>query len=72
MPPVLIYFLFIILSALTLSEWICGFTGLVAALEYWGLSYYVLNYTSLENIDYYLIGGFAYITRGFVSVTLFL
>ncbi|RUR05082.1 histidine kinase dimerization/phospho-acceptor domain-containing protein [Legionella sp. km772] len=69
MPPVLVYFLFIILSALTLDEWICRFTGLIAALEYWGLSYYALHYTNIrdiEHVDYYLASGVIYMSRGFI------
>ncbi|WP_131795142.1 adenylate/guanylate cyclase domain-containing protein [Fluoribacter gormanii] len=64
MPPVLLYFIFIILSSLTLNEWICRFSGLIGALEYWGLSYYVLNFTSIEHIDYYLVAWFAFAARG--------
>ncbi|QMT61135.1 adenylate/guanylate cyclase domain-containing protein [Legionella sp. PC997] len=66
MPPVLLYFLFIILSSLTLNEWICRFSGLIGALEYGGLSYYVLNYTNTENIDYYLVAWFPFAARGFM------
>lgn len=64
MPPVLLYFIFIILSSLTLNEWICRFAGLIAALEYWGLSYYVLNYTDITNIDSYLVEWYAFAARG--------
>ncbi|QLZ70025.1 adenylate/guanylate cyclase domain-containing protein [Legionella sp. PC1000] len=64
MPPVLLYFIFIILSSLTLNEWICRFSGLVAAIEYWGLSYYVLNYTDTSNIDSYLVEWYAFAARG--------
>ncbi len=64
MPPVLLYFIFIILSSLTLNEWLCRFSGLVGALEYWGLSYYILNYTSTEHIDYYLVAWFSFAARG--------
>lgn len=66
MPPVLLYFIFIILSSLTLNEWICRFSGMVAALEYWGMSYYVLKYTNIHNIPYYLVAGFAFTSRGFI------
>ncbi|WP_253675039.1 adenylate/guanylate cyclase domain-containing protein [Legionella micdadei] len=55
MPPVLIYFLFIILCALTLNEWICRFSGLVAALEYGTVSYYILHFTDTSGIDRFLI-----------------
>ncbi|HHT0594140.1 TPA: adenylate/guanylate cyclase domain-containing protein [Legionella anisa] len=64
MPPILLYFIFIILSSLTLKEWICRFSGLVASLEYWGLSYYVLNYTDISNIDSYLVEWYAFAARG--------
>ncbi|MGM9454477.1 adenylate/guanylate cyclase domain-containing protein [Legionella bozemanae] len=64
MPSVLLYFIFIILSSLTLNEWICRFAGLIAALEYWGLSYYVLNYTDITNIDSYLVEWYAFAARG--------
>ncbi|AWN75185.1 adenylate/guanylate cyclase domain-containing protein [Legionella anisa] len=66
MPPVLLYFIFIILSSLTLNEWICRFSGLVAAIEYWGLSYYILNYTNITSIDYYLVAWFAFAARGMI------
>ncbi|WP_392536374.1 adenylate/guanylate cyclase domain-containing protein [Legionella sp. 227] len=64
MPPVLLYFIFIILSSLTLNEWLCGFSGMVAAIEYWFFSYYVLHYTPIEGIDYYLIAWYAFANRG--------
>lgn len=64
MPPVLLYFIFIILSSLTLNEWLCRFSGLVGAIEYWGLSYYILNYTNTEHIDYYLLAWFSFAARG--------
>ncbi|CAM3076360.1 guanylate cyclase [Legionella steigerwaltii] len=66
MPPVLLYYIFIILSSLTLNEWLCRFAGLVAALQYWGLSYYFLHYTNIEGIDYYLVAWFPFAARGII------
>lgn len=66
MPPVLLYFIFIILTSLTLNEWLCRFAGLVAAIEYWGLAYYILHYTDIEGIDYYLVAWFSFAARGII------
>jgi adenylate cyclase len=64
MTPVLLYFIFIILFSLTLNEWLCRFSGLIAAIEYWGLSYYILNYTDITTVDHVLLAWFYYATRG--------
>ncbi|RUR04604.1 adenylate/guanylate cyclase domain-containing protein [Legionella sp. km772] len=63
MPSVLVYYIFITLSSLTLNEWLCRFSGLVAAAEYGALSYFILNYTYIENIDNFLTAGFSYVSR---------
>ncbi|WP_347252099.1 adenylate/guanylate cyclase domain-containing protein [Legionella sp.] len=63
MPPVLIYFLFIILSALTLNEWLCRFSGLVAAVEYGVISYYILHYTNTAGIDPFLMERHTFASR---------
>jgi adenylate cyclase len=65
-PPILIYTLFIILAALTLDEWLCVFSGLVAAIEFWALSYFVLFYTDLSQIDPYLAGWYTFASRGII------
>jgi adenylate cyclase len=65
-PPILIYTLFIILSALTLDERICVFSGFVAAIEYWALSYFVLYHTDVSKIDPYLVGWYTFVSRGIV------
>lgn len=64
MPPLLAYYVFIVLSALTLSERICLFSGIVAAIEYLSLSYYVLNYTDTSRIDPFLTAWYAFASRG--------
>ncbi|QMT61302.1 adenylate/guanylate cyclase domain-containing protein [Legionella sp. PC997] len=64
MPPVLIYFIFIFLTSLTLNVWLCFFAGLIAALQYLSLSYYFLHYTDISGIVYYLTGWFSYAARG--------
>ncbi|KTC75160.1 guanylate cyclase [Legionella birminghamensis] len=64
MPPVLVYFIFIILSSLTLNEWICRFAGLVAAIEYVALSQYTLFSTNLEHIDPLLTSWYTFVARG--------
>ncbi|KTC90767.1 adenylate/guanylate cyclase domain-containing protein [Fluoribacter dumoffii] len=66
MPPVLLYFIFIILSSLTLNEWLCRFSGFIAASEYLGLSYYMLNHTNTAGIDFYLIAWFPFASRGII------
>ncbi|WP_045097632.1 adenylate/guanylate cyclase domain-containing protein [Legionella fallonii] len=64
MPLVFIYFIFIILTSLTLNEWISRFSGLIAAVEYWGLSYYFLYNSDTSGIDYTIMGWFAFAARG--------
>jgi adenylate cyclase len=48
-PPVLLYSVFIILSILELDFKICFFTGLIASIEYIGVSFYFLLYTSEQS-----------------------
>lgn len=64
MPLIFIYFIFIILTSLTLNEWISRFSGLIAALEYWALSYYFLHYSDTTGIGYTIAGWFAFAGRG--------
>ena len=64
MPPILIYFIFIILTSLTLNIWLCYFAGFIAAFEYWVLSYYILHYTNTSGIVYYLTSWFSFAARG--------
>lgn len=67
MPPILVYFIFIILSSLTLNEWICRFTGLVAAIEYIVLSQYVLfwsDWSNLQQMDPFLTSWYTFAARG--------
>ncbi|CAM2748829.1 adenylate cyclase [Legionella steigerwaltii] len=64
MPPILIYFIFIFLTSLTLNIRLCFFAGLIAAFQYLGLSYYILHYTDTSRIVYYLTGWFSYAARG--------
>ncbi len=45
-PPVLLYFVFILLSILELDFKICLFTGFVATAEYLGLTFYFLSYNT--------------------------
>lgn len=78
MPPVYVYFIFIILSALRVDRLLSIFTGFVAALEYGALSIYALLYAEPVGMDPALAapGGFlarflflaaAGITTGFVT-----
>lgn len=64
MPAIFLYFIFIFLTALTLNERICRFSGLLAAFEYWSLYYYFIHYTNIDNIDHNLIAHFAFFARG--------
>jgi adenylate cyclase len=68
-PRVMLYFIYIILSALTLDLRLCFFTGLVAASEYGALAFYFLNYTHPVQLDPYLLVPEHYIAR---SVMLFI
>lgn len=63
MPPLLVYSIFILLSSLTLNEWLCGFSGLVAAIEYLGISFYILHFTNTLGIDPFLTGWFTFAAR---------
>lgn len=63
MPPILAYYLFIALSSLTLNEWLCRFSGFVAAIEYAAVSYYFLNYTNISVIDPFLTGWYGFAAR---------
>lgn len=63
---ILIYFIFIILSALTLDIRLCFFTGIVAALEYNALAFYYLSTNLAPNLDPYVYSPEQLITRGFV------
>lgn len=49
-PAVFLYFPFIILSVLRLNPWFCLITGVVAAIEYAGLSLWVPTFSSAEHI----------------------
>lgn len=64
MPAILAYFIFIILSSLTLNKWLCLFSGAVAAIEYLSLSFYIIHYTDVSGIDPFLTGWHAYASRG--------
>ncbi|KTD25876.1 adenylate/guanylate cyclase domain-containing protein [Legionella maceachernii] len=66
MPPLLIYSFFIILTAMTLNEWICRFSGLVAALEYWAISYYIFNHTDTSQVAPVLVSWLPTIGRGVI------
>lgn len=65
-PPILVYFIFILLSALSLDKRLCYFSGLVAAIEYATLSYYFLNYTDVHSIEPFLLIPENYISRTMV------
>lgn len=62
----LLYFIFIILSALSLNPRLCYFTGLVAAIEYAGLTFYFLNFTNFVENDLSLFTTERFITRSLV------
>jgi len=52
LPPVFLYFIIIALSALSLNFTICIFTGVIAALEYILLAWYLINFTEMQG-DFY-------------------
>ena len=52
LPPVFLYFIIIALSALSLNFTICIFTGVIAALEYILLAWYLINFTEIQG-DFY-------------------
>ncbi len=64
-PPVLLYSVFIILSILELDFKICLFTGLVASIEYTGLSFYfLLSVTEQSNLV--LVSPLVYAGKGII------
>lgn len=65
---ILIYFIFIILSALTLDIRLCIFTGLVAALQYNALSFYYLYTNEVPNLNPYIFSPEQLITRGIIYI----
>ena len=57
-PPVLLYFIFIILSSLQLDFWLCLFVGIIAAIECLISSFYLLDtFTHPQILDYLIIIG---------------
>jgi adenylate cyclase len=63
---ILLFFLFIILSALFLDEKICIFTGLVAGLEYFCVSTYFLHISDLSHANPFVFDQEQVNTRSFV------
>jgi adenylate cyclase len=66
-PPIMVYFIFIFLSALSLDQRLCYFTGIVASFEYASLAFYFLNYTEVTHIEPFLL-----IPENFVSRSMIL
>jgi adenylate cyclase len=60
---VLLYFIFIILSALTMDIRLCIFTGVVAAAEYGGLGIYYLSINTIPSLDPYIFNPVHLVTR---------
>ena len=54
LPPVFLYFIIIALSALSLNFRLCLFTGVIAALEYILLAWYLINFTETHENFYNL------------------
>jgi len=54
LPPVFLYFIIIALSALSLNFGVCIFTGVIAALEYIFLAWYLINFTEIHGDIYNL------------------
>jgi len=54
LPPVFLYFIIIALSALSLNFGVCIFTGVIAALEYILLAWYVIHFTEIHGEIYNL------------------
>jgi adenylate cyclase len=48
LPPVFLYFIIIALSALSLNFGVCIFTGVIAALEYILLAWYLIHFTEIH------------------------
>lgn len=65
---ILIYFIFIILSALTLDIKLCIFTGLVAALQYNALGFYYLYTNEVPDLNPYVFSPEQLITRGIIYI----
>jgi len=65
-PPVLMYFVFIILSILELDFKLCLFAGFVAAAEYIGISIYFINSTVKENSNLILSSPLLYLAKAMI------
>jgi adenylate cyclase len=65
-PPILAYFVFIVLSSLTLNEWICRFAGLVAALEYTVICGYFLHFSDVSKSELFSMGWYGFFSRGLI------
>jgi len=65
-PPILVYFIFIILSALSLDIRLCYFTGIVASLEYGALAFVFLRYTNVSSIAPFLLIPENFVSRAIV------
>jgi adenylate cyclase len=65
-PPVLVYSIFIMLSALRLDFRLCVFTGAVAGLEYSALAVMCLSQTSIVGIEPILSGVMQHVIKGFL------
>ena len=63
---ILLYFVFIILSALALDIRLCLFTGLVAAVEYFSLGFYFLSHTQISDLDPYIFAPEQIVTRSLI------
>lgn len=65
-PPIMVYFIFIMLSALSLDLRLCIFSGAVAALEYAAIAFYFLHYSDVSHIDPFLLIPENFVSRALV------
>lgn len=69
-PPVLLYGVFIILSALRLSYRLCFFTGLVAGIEYIAVSAYLLSGYAGGQVSPILTSVGSHVAKGLIFVAM--
>ena len=65
-PAPFVYALFIVLSTLRLNFSLCVFTGAVAAIEYWLISWIFIASTPHESVEPILLGAPPHILKGFL------
>mgnify|MGYP002861421187 CR=1 FL=1 len=69
-PVVSLYYVFILLSVLDLDPWVCVFSGVVAGVEYAGLSLYFLYFVGGEPVPEFFSSDALYLGRAMSFIAL--